>query len=61
MNPVLILLALTGSYRNPLFINGMFPVLKSIEEGEREGNPDEHKHAGMAAQPTLWLLLLPEI
>ena len=54
---MLILSALGESYRNPLFVNGMFPVLKSVEEGEREHNPDVYKPERMSAG----LLLLPEV
>lgn len=58
MNTMLILSALAEKYRNPLFINGMFPVLKSVEEGGREGNPDVHKPERMSGWPPLKLLLL---
>lgn len=58
---MLILSALAGSYRVPLFINGMFPLLKSAEEGERDDNPDVHKTERTSSQPPLGLLLLQEI
>lgn len=58
---MLILSALAESYNNPLFISGVFPVLKSVQEGEREDNPDVYKPERMSARPTLELLLSPEI
>lgn len=56
---MLILSALAESYRVPLFINGMFPLLKSLEEGEREDNPDVHKFTRNLRQGTSVVSVLP--
>lgn len=48
VNPLFILSALAERYRNLLFINGMFPASKSVEEDEREDNPDVHKSGRMS-------------